>query len=90
MKYDVRLEPSAINDVTAAPAVLQHGIIDGLMALGDHPTGPRNADINSAELGRAYEFSFKHDEMTCWVRIVYQFGQDEQALYVRRVRWEML
>ena len=89
MKYSVVLEDRAIADLEAVPDDLRKRVFEGVLAIGDEPTGPLGESQNPSQRGRVHEFSFAHDDMNCWMRVLFQFGK-EQTLYVSEIRWEIL
>ena len=89
MSYKVELGPVAASDVAAIPSQLRRHVYQGLDALGSHPTRMSKSISSPSNVGQLYEFSFVYDDMECWVSSIFQYGVDEQTLYILHVRWEM-
>lgn len=89
MSYKVTLESRAPADVQAIPLPLRRRVADGLLALGNAPTRLSKPRRAPGAVGQQYEFVFQHEGTACWVESAFQYGSDEQTLYVQFVHWEM-
>jgi hypothetical protein len=89
MSYSVTLESRAAADVQAIPLPLRRQVAERLSALGEAPTRLSKPRRTPGAVGQQYEFVFSHEGMNCWVESAFQYGSDEQTLYIQYVRWEM-
>ena len=91
MSYNVETTPRADEELARLPGPIRSTVIRRLIEFAKNPgVGGSISTPSLYTPGQLLEMELTYDEMTCWVGIVFRYGQDEQTLVVERVYAEFV
>ncbi len=91
MSYNIEITPQAEEDLRRLPGLIQKAALHHLIEFAKNPgvAGSRSAPSLYTP-GQLIEFQLEHDQMTCWVGMVFRYTQDERTLVIERVYVEFV
>jgi len=88
MSYRIMMEPPADDDLARLPSPIAAAIRREILRFAANPGGRSRPTRAPFPPGQVFETEFQFGDMTCYIAVVFQYGQDEQTLHVRRVFFE--